>query len=350
MLQIWNADISKVIVHKVGNKAQEDGVSLSKELLEVTPGDDLHRILGNFFLKPLENALQYNFIHPVTLSLNEVYTICREIFEHTETFVEKSQQLCKLLYEYSTHPNIKAGELYVAYFSNCIYDGKKVDAIGLFKSESKDTFLRLVSGTTKYDVNYFEDGVNIDKLDKGCIVVNTQQEEGYIVQVFDSANKKTEANYWKDQFLQILAANDEYHNTHDYLNATKNFITKQIPQEYEVNKADQADFLNRSLEFFKKNTKFDEGAFTQEVFGDKELIQSFNNYKQEYQNDNAIELNTDFSISEHAVKKSARVFKSVLKLDKNFHVYIHGDRDLIEKGYDEAVGKSYYKIYFDTEN
>jgi hypothetical protein len=60
------------------------------------------------------------------------------------------------------------------------------------------------------------------------------------------------------------------------------------------------------------------------------------------------ELN-EFEISPHAVKKQARVFKSVIKLDKNFHIYIHGDRQLIEKGYDDALQKHYYKIYFEQE-
>ena len=49
-----------------------------------------------------------------------------------------------------------------------------------------------------------------------------------------------------------------------------------------------------------------------------------------------------------AVKKQARVFKSVLKLDKNFHIYIHGNRDLIEQGTDER-GRKYYNIYYEEE-
>ena len=48
------------------------------------------------------------------------------------------------------------------------------------------------------------------------------------------------------------------------------------------------------------------------------------------------------------MKKQARVFKSVLKLDKNFHIYIHGDRNRIERGVDEQ-GRKYYKIYYDQE-
>jgi len=56
-----------------------------------------------------------------------------------------------------------------------------------------------------------------------------------------------------------------------------------------------------------------------------------------------------FEISNKAVKKQARVFKSVLKLDKNFHIYIHGDKKLIERGTDE-VGRKFYKIYYEEES
>ena len=56
-----------------------------------------------------------------------------------------------------------------------------------------------------------------------------------------------------------------------------------------------------------------------------------------------------FVISPAAVKKQARNFKSVLKLDKNFHIYIHGDKDLIEQGFDEKKNMNYYKVYYKQE-
>jgi len=48
------------------------------------------------------------------------------------------------------------------------------------------------------------------------------------------------------------------------------------------------------------------------------------------------------------VKQQIRVFKSVLKLDKNFHIYIHGNREWIKRGTDPD-GRKYYKIYFENE-
>ncbi len=79
------------------------------------------------------------------------------------------------------------------------------------------------------------------------------------------------------------------------------------------------------------------------------MIDSFRNFDTNYRSENEIELTDNFDISQQAVKKQARVFKSVLKLDKNFHIYIHGNRELIEQGVDEK-GRKYYKIYYENES
>jgi hypothetical protein len=121
-----------------------------------------------------------------------------------------------------------------------------------------------------------------------------------------------------------------------------------MSEEFEVEKTDQIVLLNRSVEYFNKHETFDKEEFETEVFGQPDLIESFRNYDTEYRQNYDIELEDSFDISPQAVKKQARVFKSVLKLDKNFHVYIHGNKDMIEKGVDED-GRKYYKLYFEDE-
>ncbi|MCE3259354.1 MAG: nucleoid-associated protein [Bacteroidetes bacterium] len=41
--------------------------------------------------------------------------------------------------------------------------------------------------------------------------------------------------------------------------------------------------------------------------------------------------------------------RTVVKLDKNFHIYIHGRHDYVENGYDEAKGLKYYKLFYTNE-
>ena len=57
----------------------------------------------------------------------------------------------------------------------------------------------------------------------------------------------------------------------------------------------------------------------------------------------------EFEISPQAVRYSKRFIKSVIKLDKNFHIYVHGSRDRINKGFDPEKGLNYYQVYFDEE-
>lgn len=288
------------------------------------------------------------FYHEADLNLNEVYTYASKIFENPKTLGEQSVNLAKHLYEHSNHPKIKGGEFYVVYFKECVIDGKAVDAIGLFKSENKDTFLKVYPSDDGFEIES-QQGVNINKLDKGCLIFNTEKENGYVVAVVDNTNKGAEAHYWIDDFLHIRQRKDEYYNTQNIISMTKNFVTKALPQEFEISKADQADLTNRTLNFFKEKDTFDIDEFTNEVIGQPEVIDSFNKYKNEYQKEQDIEIADSFTISDTAVKKQARILKSIIKLDKNFHIYIHGNNQYIKKGYDETTGMYFYQLFFKEE-
>lgn len=345
------ADFSNTILHSlathyVGNKHTDDNFFYAQELVDIAD-DSLNAHLLDYFTAPFRDIEEYfEFYHESDLRLNTVMHFAEKIFSNSDTALENSIPIAKHLFEISDSPNIKSGELHIAYIKGVYINGSEVSAIGIYKTEHRDIFFNVEKQFSGYNID-LQEGIHIDKMDKGCIIYNTP--DGMLLSAIDKTNKRNEAQYWKDKFLKIQATADEYHHTADYLSATKNFIVKQIPEEYEVTKAQQADYLNKSIQYFKNNTEFNEQAFASEVFEDKDLINSFTGYKKSYEEQYETELNSDFEISGYAVKKSARVFKSVIKLDKNFHVYVHGDRELIEKGYDEVVGKHYYKIYFDNE-
>ncbi|MDO5664868.1 MAG: nucleoid-associated protein, partial [Bacteroidia bacterium] len=129
----------------------------------------------------------------------------------------------------------------------------------------------------------------------------------------------------------------------------KSFITRTVSEDFGMNKAEQAALLNKSLDFFKENTEISLDNFAKEVIQKPEMIESFNQYKEQYEKEHEIEIGDTFKVSESAVKKQARKFKSVIKLDKNFHIYVHGDEHLIEQGEDKD-GWKYYKIFYREES
>lgn len=151
------------------------------------------------------------------------------------------------------------------------------------------------------------------------------------------------------RILKLKIRNDSFNKTNNTLNVCKNFISNKIDEDFDISKADKIDLLNKSLKYFKEKETFDIDEFSEEVIGNEKAIKSFKNFTQDYNNEFDAGLEGSFDISGAAVKKQARVFKSILKLDKNFHIYIHGNKELIEKGYDENKSMNYYKVFFKEE-
>ncbi|MCX6316872.1 MAG: nucleoid-associated protein [Bacteroidetes bacterium] len=343
-----NATLDKMFVHFVGNKVHNENLVISKK--QVNLNDLLRDKLTSYFLGKFNTINeQYSFAHPSGLKYNEVYGFCKEIFSGEISFQAGATEIAKHLYEQSVHPKINAGELYICFFNNCTIDEAKVDGIGIFKTENKAGFFEVTTGRENSSVLYKE-GVDLNKLDKGCIILNKHIREGYIVSIIDNQSRGELAQYWKDDFLKIKERSDEYHFTKNYLTVAKDFIVNHIEGEFEISKADKSDLLNKSLNYFKENSEFNSSDFESKVFGDTAIIESFQKFGSTYLEDKSIEIADTFSISPTAVRKQSRIFKSVIKLDNNFHIYIHGDRQLIEQGFDKNLGKKYYKIYFDAES
>lgn len=343
MIFTQETQLEHLCINYVGNQTQHEALVLSES--EFFLEDDMKELLKDYFLKSFKSEIFFEFFHQANVENNEVFTYVSELFDEPRLLENQSKKLAKLLFEHSTNPRTKGGEFYVCYFKDCILKGERYDAVGLFKSENKDTFLKVSTKDESFELETLQ-GINLNKVDKGCIVFNTNRENGYIVSIIDSTSRG-ETSYWMDDFLQIQQRKDDYFDTQETLEIYKNYITKQLPQEFEISKADQADFLNKSMNFFKEKEQFDLEEFSSQVLEDKNVIESFINYKTDYEQEMQVSVSEEFTINESAVKKNQRYFKSVIKLDKNFHIYIHGDRKKIENGQDEK-GK-YYRLYFEEE-
>jgi len=344
MLNFKEAQLEQLAIHFIGNAADEEGMQLSKSLVSVD--DEIATLLKSYFLKPFKEQELYTFHHESDLNLNEVYHYASAIFNDPASTFLQSVNIAKHLYESSSHPNIKQGELYVGYFDECVINGEVVEVLGIFKSENKDTYLKVYPKAGGFGVEG-EAGININKLDKGCLIFNTEKESGYRVAVIDNTNKSSEAQYWITQFLNIRPNEDSYYHTKNYLSLCKEFAEEAFP---ESDKVDKIDLVNTAVEFFSKKETFDIEEFNNEVMQEPSMIEKFQQYKGTFQETNDVPQYDEFEISKQAVKQSKRGIKSVIKLDKNFHVYVHGNRQNIVRGYDEQLDMNTYTLYFKEES
>jgi hypothetical protein len=347
MIDVSLAIISQLSVHRVGNKHNGDDIFLSKAPIAVDDNAMQEKLL-HFFLSSMPLVEKYSFKTEIEHEQeNPLRQFSKEIFQNRSSFHLTSIQIAKRLFDVSMHPQIKPGDVFVAHLKNIAFDGENCEAIGIFKSENKQSFFQVLANGDQAEL-YLLDGINLDKLDKGAIIFNQEAGDGYRVCILDRNNKSTEAEFWKDLFLNTTPCNDEYQQTKQYMSLAKTFVTTQYVEDFEVEKPEQIEMLQKSVEYFKTHDNFDKREFEEEVLQYPEVIKSFQNFNHQFQEDNEIVLEDSFEISTPAVKKQQSIFKSIIKLDKNFHIYVHGNRELIEKGV-EPDGRKFYKIYYKEE-
>lgn len=340
-----NTQITKLAIHIVGNKIADEGMILSKSCLTIT--NDLEDVLSNYFLGSFKTDEYFHLYHDTCLNLNEVFTYVSEIFNDPNSFLDQSINLAKHLYNQSLFPNIKEGEFYVVYFQGIKFDGQNVDVIGIFKTEKKSTFLKTsVNGGR---INLQEDkGIDLRKLDKGCLIFNMDKENGFIVSIIDNTNNKGSlAKYWINDFLHVRQINDTYTNTENLMSLTKTFITKELPRTGMASKTEQIGLLNKTLQYFRNNDFFNLENFAEEVIAKPEIAEKFHNFKSSFEASNDLTIDNKFQISDTAIKQQQRAYRRAISLDKKIQIIIKGNSDCVEKGTDSR-GK-FYKIYYQNE-
>ncbi|WP_394749846.1 nucleoid-associated protein [Spongiimicrobium salis] len=349
MINLYSTQIETISLHRVGNKNKGESVFLSAEPFHLN--DETTGLLKEYFFKPFrekeENYFRFN--HEVDLDFNALNKIAMETFEDSSTIHANSKKIATHLFEQSNHPHIKSGEVYVAYLTGVLLDNVKVDAIGIFKSELKHDFIQFEEKGNNLDI-LIQQGININKLDKGCLIFNTEKEEGFKILSVDS--NRYDTKYWLENFLGVDALADENFYTKNYLKFCQNFAKDVVlPAE---DKQQEVLFMNKAVNHFAKNDEFEETSFLNEVLENPELIPEFKHYKVEKGPKYSIEDVSNFDIANKAVSDARKKIKNVINLDTNIQIkmdFINPEsaEKFVEKGWDEERQMYYYLVYFNKE-
>ncbi len=349
MINLYNAQIESLSIHRVGNKSRSENIFLSAEPFQLN--DEIAPLIKEYFLKPFREKEEnyYQFFHETDIEFNELYNFANQIFDDPKMVHQISKKINTLLFEQSSHPPITSGEVYVVYFENMLLDNEKVSAIGIFKSELKHDFLQFQEKGSILEM-IIQQGINLNKLDKGALIFNKNRAEGYKILSVDS--NKYDTKYWLENFLgvDVLADNNFY--TKKYLKFCQNFAKDVVlPAE---DKKEEVMFMNRSVDYFAKNDDFDETNFMNSVIDNPDLIPEFKNYKTEKAPKYKIEDLTSFPIANTAVTAARRSIKNVINLDTNIQIKLdfinpESAEKFVEKGWDEEKQMYYYLVYFNKE-
>lgn len=331
--------ITSAVVQRVGNRSLGDGIAFSNELC---PMDAIESHLVKLINASFNFDDLKRFAAIDSEDYNMVYRFVSKMFNDTNTVIEQSNNLARHLYEQSIHPNIKVGEFYVVYFKDCSFGDEIVDAIGLFKSENRETILKVL-----YENNSLrfqpEDGISLKKLDKGCLIFNICKDDGYRLAVVDNAKIGSDVHYWADNFLHVEDMGDDYHNTIQIEGFCSGYI-KQLQCEgetlYSAAKA-------KSVAHILSSTNIVTQDQIERVFCDtEEHTRKFNEYKTKYVESHGM-IPKEFTPNKDAVKRKAVNKLNSVKLGTDYELRILNPNAEIENGYDSIRERRYVKLFFD---
>lgn len=336
--------VSRMVVHHIGSKANGDGVGFGGNLI---PIDDIEQDIKALISKSFELDDLYHFYFESTVNLNPIYTFVKSIFKDRDSFLLQSKHIAKILYDCSTHPKIKDGELSVFYLEGCDLNEEKYDAVAIIKSETPQQLLQLYRNNDGIKA-VKASGISLSKVEKGCIVFNKDESEGYQIAVIDNVKSNGDSKYWKDNFLHIKSYNGPRHQTTNLVDACNEFINSTIALCDRLSKVEKAMISVRAKQVLQENESLTVNQYTEEVFHDFILESRFKEFVADKGLEDQIHQDGSISIDKKSIKK-AKTKVETIKLDKNFDVRIYGGQELIVKGYDDNAGMNFYKLYFEEE-
>jgi len=342
-------NLEGLTLHQVGNKHTGENNFVSNSLLDLEE-ESTRILLLDYFLKPFTDQTEiYQFVHDADISYNEICGYCKSVFKEPEQLLEMSKNILNHLFLQSNHPHIKVGELFVAYFSELVFEDEVTDAIGIFKAERKDSFFQFAHKDNNLALRTTE-GVNPGKLDKGCLIINTEEENGYRVLAID--NNRYDAEYWKKHFLNIDFAAHNSLQTKQAVQFCKDFSNKIIKKE--DGRKEQISFLQQSVDYLEQNENLDWNAFADTVFDDEHQKERFQNHKENYEDVKNFEFPDEFKVSVPVLNVQKKKIKSQINLDTNIQIKLNFNNHeslerFVEKGYDAERNMSFYKVYFNKE-
>lgn len=349
-IHLDNAQVVGYSVSKIGNKAREEGVFKSKAV-RTEMSSELQEFIMTHFLSKFKFDAMYEFCSDVHLSMNTVYNLCADVFSQGDLTLESVSLIEDFMYETSNHPSVKQGDLYILRIDNVVVDDELVDAIGIFKLDNKEVYVKTALEGSSLDFE-FNEGSSSSIIDKGCLVFGLDKDTGYRVALFEP-KRKWAKEHWRNRFLSVSQVHDSVFMTSNYMDMCKQFAKKHYKEETKI---ERAYFLSRLKDYFTHYKEFNEKEFLEVVFQDNyNALDAFEGYKDFFQEAKEIEDTADegFYINEEVAKKTAGKINTKVQMDTRVELKVDSSlvesEDLIEHGYCEEREMQYYKVYFNNE-
>ncbi len=337
-----------IVLAKVGNPQREEPLQTSKEVFKI--GDEDRATLTALFLKPFKNLIAHRFQHHSSLDKHEMNALAGTIFGSADSLLEQGCAIAKRLYSKSNHPNIKSGDLCIAMMDDIEIDGEMVQGICILKSETVVPFISISTRNGDLQLST-EQGINPEKIDKGCLILNHFATKGYYVLTFDRSG--VESRFWFRDFLGVRAVTDDAFLTNTYAKMAVSFLEEEKPSD-DTPPWETCTAAQDALGYFEQKEKFNLQEFEKEVLKTPDAAARFAQHRAKVEEEQGQPLEASFAISKKDVTKAKKKIGAVMKLDTGVEIHVKSNfsakqEPVLEHGFDEERGMKFIKVFFNKD-
>lgn len=340
--------IAGLVLAKVGNPSRDEPLQTSKTLFKIE--DDDQATLCPIFLKPFRNLTGQRFTHHSSLAKNEVNANAKAIFDDPAALLSQGQEIAHRLYSKSSHPNIKSGDLCLSLMTGVEIEGESKRALCILKSESMTPFLSISTRDGDLQLET-EQGINPEKIDKGCLIIEHLENKGFYVLTFDRGG--SESRFWVRDFLGVRPIPDSALLTK---RVAEMAVTAVSPGS---SGADQPPWdvnapAREALSYLSDQKHFSLQEFEEKALRTDAAKSRFAEERKRLEDEEGIEFKDHFDISKRDVTKAKKLMKSRMTLDTGVEIrlkpkVVDQPDEVLEKGYDETRKMHFIKIYFNED-
>ena len=345
-IRFQSAAATGLVLAKVGNPQRDEPLQTSREVFRI--GDEDRPILTELFLRPFKNLPGQRFVHHSSLDQHEMNNCAKAIFTSENGLYDRGCDIARRLYSKSTHPAIKAGDLCISLIRDVEVNGELTQALCILKAESMVPFLSISTHEGDLQLST-EHGINPEKIDKGCLIVDRYADQGYYVLTFDRAG--AESRFWVRDFLGVQPVPDSAFLTQSYAEMAVSFLAEEHAAEAAVPE-ETCTAAQEAIAYFDERETFDLREFEEEVLKTPEAVAKFTEHRTKVEEEQGVPLQTSFEISKKSVSKARKKIGAVLKLDTGVDIHIKStfaSQDVVERGFDEEKSMNYIKVYYNEE-
>ncbi len=352
-IRFTSATATGLVLAKVGHPQRDEPLQTSKEVFKV--GDDDQETLAAIFLKPFKNLTAHRFSHHSSLDQHEMNACAAAIFTSDDGLLEKGCDIAKRLYAKSNHPNIKSGDLCISLIKDIDIDGQLTQGLCILKSESVVPFLSISTRDGDLEL-HTEQGINPEKIDKGCLVLNHLAAKGYYVLTFDRSG--SDSRFWVRDFLGVVPITDSPFLTNKYASMAVAFLEKEKKDSSKADDDtppwDNSNAARDAITYFEEKENFSLHEFEEQVLKTPEAKAKFAEHRGRIEEEQGHRLDESFEISKKDVSKAKKKIRSTMKLDTGVEIRLKPSvaakpDAVLEHGFDEARKMKFLKIFFNED-